>query len=107
MCTIHYYLWLFPKKSKYLKHYIKVKRKLPKTSYKQTNIILPVCRFDNFQITLTSDGMPVKLQLWDTAGQTGTDRMRKLAYPKVTLAMYNTSPYVCIRTPVYTRAGLY
>ncbi|XP_076454084.1 ras-related C3 botulinum toxin substrate 1-like [Babylonia areolata] len=43
--------------------------------------------FDNFCQEVVVDGQWVNLQLWDTAGQEGFDRLRCLAYPNTDLFM--------------------
>ncbi|KAL8579409.1 hypothetical protein ACOMHN_026774 [Nucella lapillus] len=43
--------------------------------------------FDNFCQDVVVDGEWVNLQLWDTAGQEGFDRLRCLAYPNTDLFM--------------------
>ena len=37
---------------------------------------------DNFSTTITFDGKPISLELWDTAGQDDYDRLRPLSYPE-------------------------
>ena len=37
--------------------------------------------FENYSAPLVSEGQPVNLSLWDTAGQENYDRVRPLGYP--------------------------
>lgn len=38
--------------------------------------------FDNHQLQMEMDGIPISIDLWDTAGQEDFDRLRPLSYPK-------------------------
>lgn len=43
--------------------------------------------FDNYSASVMIDGEPIKLGLWDTAGQAEYDRLRPLSYPQTEIFM--------------------
>ena len=47
--------------------------------------------FDNTVTTLVVDGQPIRLNLWDTAGQEEYKNLRPLSYPMTVRILYFNS----------------
>ncbi|CAK6449786.1 unnamed protein product [Pipistrellus nathusii] len=43
--------------------------------------------FERFNVNMKTQGKPVKLQIWDTAGQVDYDRLRPLFYPDASVVL--------------------
>ncbi|KAG7664484.1 RAC1 [[Candida] subhashii] len=59
--------------------------------------------FDNYSASVMIDGEPIKLGLWDTAGQSEYDRLRPLSYPQteiflVCFSIVNPDSYLNVRS---------
>ncbi|XP_076583860.1 ras-related C3 botulinum toxin substrate 2-like [Chaetodon auriga] len=66
--------------------------------------------FDNYSASVTVDGRPITLGLWDTAGQADYDRLRPLSYPQtdvflICFSLVSPTSFGNVKTKWYPETG--